>query len=69
MATYNRLNEGKSNRNKKEFEKNMDLVKFPKRKVDSSKLKEERQKAWLRNILLDDAGDYPGLEKDVQKEH
>jgi hypothetical protein len=67
MATYNRLNEGKSNRNKKEFEKNMDLVKFPKRKVDSSKLKEERQKAWLRNILLDDAGDYPGLEKDVQK--
>mgnify|MGYP000037463599 FL=1 len=67
MATYNRLNEGKSNRNKKEFEKNMDLVKFPKRKVNSSKLKEERQKEWLRKILLDDAGDYPELEEDVQK--
>jgi len=43
------------------------LVKFPKRKVNSSKLKEERQKEWLRKILLDDAGDYPELEEDVQK--
>jgi len=67
MSTANRLNEGKSNRNKDEFDKNFDDVKFPKKKGTSSEEKEKRRKEWLRMILMDDGGDYPELEDDVEK--
>jgi hypothetical protein len=67
MATANRLNEGKANRDKDEFDKNFDAVKFPKKKGTSAEEKEKRRKDWLRMILLDDAGDYPELEDDVEK--
>ena len=67
MATATRLNEGKSNRNKDDYDDNFDEVKFPKKKTTSAEEKEKRRKDFHRRILLDDDGDYPELEEDVEK--
>lgn len=52
MSTANRLNEGKRNRNKDAFDKNFDDVKFPKKKGNSAKDKENRRKDFLRRTLI-----------------
>jgi len=57
------------NRNTDEFNRNFDEVKFPKRKGASADEKEKRRKDFLRRILLDDDGDYPELEEDVEKSY
>ena len=62
-----RNKEGTLDRNKEEFDKNFSDIKFPKKKVTSTDKREEDRKDFLRRILLDDAGDYPELEADVEK--
>ena len=69
MIKGSRRNEGGLNHDNGEFDKNFDDIKFPKRKGASADEKERRRKDFLRRILLDDDGDYPELEEDVEKSY
>lgn len=59
--------EGTLDRNKDNFDKHFDDIKFPKKKGTSADKREKDKKDFLRRILLDDAGDYPEIEEDVEK--
>ena len=60
--------EGKLHRNKDNFDSGFDDIKFPKRKGSAIKdAKEKRRKAWLRNILLQDEGEYDEIDLHVDQ--
>jgi len=59
--------EGTLDRNKEDYDKNFDGIKFPKKTVSSKDKRETAQKAFLRRILTKTYGKYAGLEEDVEK--